>query len=453
MFKLAGGGNMRHTKKTLFIAGTFLAIAFSCTPSPIRVGVERSISTSGSDRGTAYLMANKVTTWNNKIVFTWLDSTFSVQIMNYDLSTGNFSSPVQVGKTLDNHGSPAIAVDQQGIFHLVFGGHSIGFSHWYTATPGGINNWLQGPDFNIGSSDETTYPSLVIDRAGNLHLTYRAGVGGRADRRVLNYRRLNKNARQWGAPVALADAGNFQYRQYGNPLAIDSNGTLHLAFHLYGGTNRAGSSYAIGYLRSTDGGTTWTTVDGQTPNLPVTQGSPALIPISSTPNDARVGTIAIDPQGRPWLTVIENNKNSTGSNNLPRGAFLWFHNHNKWVQVRLLPTLNNLRPGKVFAWGEPGSITFDHNNWLYYAGSYQDASLTQSFYGHRSTEPIILCSRDEGLNFDEVPLLTSSDPMTPGWLVNMERPTGPQLLSQKPSFIYTRGNDPNGTVIFFGLLE
>ena len=94
----------------------------------------------------------------------------------------------------DNHCGAATASDREGSLHLLIGAHHGSFAHY--CMPPKQHHWEKVEDgLAIGRS--ATYPSLVCDQKGTLHLTYRYEPGGRDAR--LYYCRRPKGER-WSVP-------------------------------------------------------------------------------------------------------------------------------------------------------------------------------------------------------------------------------------------------------------
>ena len=158
---------------------------------------------------------------------------------------GGWSLPVPLGA----YWFPDVAVDGSGRVHAVWSSGEEGFDTvMYAAkTEAG---WGRAVDIvalpQIAGGSEASRPTLLIDPANNLHLTYRyttvyysqAPAGGAG---VPGY---------WRAPFAV-DEGYF------SRMARDSQGVLHLIFTQNVQTETCRICYHVFYVRSTDDGFMW----------------------------------------------------------------------------------------------------------------------------------------------------------------------------------------------------
>ncbi len=404
-------------KMNILAISIILINSFCLKKSPPKVTVQFSkiLSTNGSTRATAYMASNKIITADGKIFVAWLDHVADIQIKAYNIQNQSWSETVLVGKGIDNHSGPALTMDSDGYFHIVFGPHHGPFQYTRSSLPYEINQWDPVQHFGINA----TYPSVIIDADDKLHITYR---GGPIPRRLL-YQQKPKNG-DWTEPVELVYPGvDSGYTQYGNPLMIAPDGTIHLGFHIYDMLPPAGKS--VGYMRSHDGGESWETADGELVNLPANPETPCFIE-QGTELDMRCGNLAIDLEGNPWMTVFHNEAKT-------RTIKLWHHNGNEWKNIDLLPIVQ-----KDFLEWEVlySNIAFDKDEMLYSVSVIQNAHA-ETYWGDPSLEIVLLTSADKGENFKLTPISTV-DPDLPNWLPNIERPFSPKPIGV-PSFLYTHG--------------
>ena len=381
----------------------------------------KTLSTRGSTRGTAYAMSNKIITANGKIFVAWLDHVADIRIQTYDTAAKEWGGAVLLGKGKDNHSGPAVTMDSEGYLHAVFGPHQGPFQFRRSARPYDAIQWTPVERFGVNA----TYPSLICGPDDTLHCTYR---GGPMPRRLM-YQRRPKGG-EWSQPREIVNPGvKGGYTQYGNPLAISADNTLHLAFHIYDHHPAGGKS--LGYLRSRDGGDTWETADGREVEAPVNPSSPCFIEQSPS-LDMRVSNVALGPDGWPHLIAWH-------SKPKPASAKLWRHDGQAWESVELLAVARTTFPKRGIAWA--GTLTFDRDGRLYIAAVIEQPP---GGWGHASQEVILLTSddggrmsEDGGQTFDVLPISTV-DPKLPCWLPSIERPFGPKPIGT-PSLLYTHG--------------
>ena len=420
-------------KKYFFIL--FLLLSFSfCQPNKnisqkeVKILFSEILSTNGSTRATAYSMSNKIITANNKIFVAWLDRVADINIKMYDLSNKNWSETVLVGKGVDNHSGPAITMDSKGYLHVVFGPHHGPFQFVRSSKPYDISSWDKLPEFGITA----TYPSLICGPDDVLHCTYR---GGEEPWRIMYQRRIPGES--WSEPVELVDSGvKDEYTQYGNPIIISPDGTLHLGFHIYD-FHPKGGKYA-GYLRSCDNGITWKTADGVNVQLPATPKTDCFIEKGDS-LDMRVCNLAIDKDGNPWMNVVHIEAK-------PRTVKLWHHDGKEWKMQDILSVIP-YRNEVLY-----GTITFDKEGTFYYIATTQDPGA-EKWWGDPSLEVVLLTSDDKGTTF-KMSSVSTIDRQLPNWMPSIERPYNSKEIGI-PSLIFTHGGpgekltDGEGTEVIF----
>ena len=388
---------------------------------PVQVLWTKTLSTDGSTRGTAYAMSNKIITAAGLVFVAWLDHVADVRIRTYDLATERWGETLLLGRGIDNHSGPALTMDAEGYLYAIFGPHGRGpFQLRRSLLPFDASAWT--PVEEVGAN--ATYPSLVCDPDGTLHLTYR----GHPSPARLMYQRRPRGG-EWSEPQALVSADVPDgYTQFGNPLAVSADGTLHLGFHVYDVHPKAGK--AAGYLRSRDHGVSWETAAGEPVTLPAAPSTPCFIEQGES-MDVRVSNVAVDPEGRPHLVVVHKETELTS-------ATLWCLDEGEWRSTALLPFVHAVAPGRGLE--QTGTVSFDARGRLHIALVTQDPP---GGWGHPSGEVILLTSDDRGATFDALPI-SPADPTLPAWLPSLERPFGAQPLAGVPALLYTRGGPGEG---------
>ena len=147
----------------------------------------------------------------------------------------------------------------------MIGAHHGPFLYRWSDDPENPDSWSAAEP--LGPAD--TYPSLVADAEGTLHLIHRA----KAERWQLWYRRRRGEAQQWEEPVVLAISPTPGYNHYMQSLTVGPTGNLHALFQFhFSETGKAADcrGRAAVYLRSEDSGDSWIYDDGERPELPVT---------------------------------------------------------------------------------------------------------------------------------------------------------------------------------------
>jgi hypothetical protein len=246
---------------------------------------------------------------------------------------------------------------------------------------------------------------------------------------VLRYIRRFRDG-TWSKPLDLADAApgaGSHYRSYYASLAVAKDGTLHLATHLF--KEKAYAHFA--YMCSRDGGETWENAKGEKLKLPVTPESPCIIRSELSPDDmpgwkngsTRIGNIALDDQGRPWIIY---------------GRYLWHREGGAIETIDLAGQVEAAFPGRELT--IVGSITFDRDGVLYLVSHVRPRGVLGR--APNSSEIILLTSPDYGRSF-RVSLVgheSPKNPDVPNWCPNIERPYNTRLLDHAPSFVYQAGD-------------
>jgi hypothetical protein len=288
----------------ILVAGCGLMAA---AEPPVRIAELKVLSTNGSARGAAYSLSNKIVTWESRTHVSWLDNGTNgrsmTRLQTYDRATGQWSPAYSVGVGRDNHAGPSLAVDSKGYLHILHGAHADyrndeyydHFQYRRSIRPNDAFEWTETE--LVGH--RVTYPSMVIDAKDCVHLVCRGGVKGFPD--ALHYYRKPADG-VWSKGVALVSAAVPNgYTQFGNALAVDAEARLHLAFHIYDRHPAAGKT--AGYLRSSDGGNTWTRADGVVAALPATPKT--VDAVEAGPElDMRVGNVVCDARGNPWFGIV-----------------------------------------------------------------------------------------------------------------------------------------------------
>ncbi len=229
------------------------------------------LSSTGGDRATAYCMSNKIVALPGEYCCTWIDSGGQNQWALVDVVAGRILHKGAIGQAgVDNHCGAALALLGTEV-HAITGAHHGPFQHYRMSA---INPGHWEAVANVDGSG--TYPSVVADRAGRLHLAYRS----RLTQWTLDYCRWENQ--QWSAPQTLVVAEKPGYIYWTNALAATPDDGIHLVF----GNTRVDADEALFYgashIASHDGGITWRD-DTNTPlSPPATVSAIPLIPDAMT---------------------------------------------------------------------------------------------------------------------------------------------------------------------------
>lgn len=360
----------------------------------------RLLSSSGSDRATAYNTSRKMVLRGDQLYVTWLEcptvpgAPTRVMLAACDEATGTVARAFPLGEGIDNHCGAALALDATGRLHAVIGAHHGPFLYCAADQPDDPESWST-PEA-LGPAD--TYPSLAADASGTLHLAHRE----RGDRWQLWYRR-KRPGQPWEAPRSLAISPERGYNHYMQSLSVGPDGALRLTFQFhYAASGRAEdcTGRAAVYLISNDGGETWYNEGEHCRDLPLTIGRAHAI-CRYPEGGLRIGNHCVDPEGRTWLFAV--------SPDAIHGV-LWRREDDGWTRIDLgmaWPQLN-------LAGGRSSSLSADPSGrvWLAVAADPQGAAT--AWFDPRHEIACLLL--DGGARVLEVSQVTQSDPSVSHWL-------------------------------------
>ena len=260
------------------------------------------LSQAGSDRGTAYVTSSKIVRHGDRLYVGWLDAPpalgnlASVRLAVCDAKSGEMQRIFTLGRAYDNHCGPSLAMEPDGRLHVVIGAHHNPFLHRWSDTPAEEGSWSE--PVALGPYD--TYPSLIADADGNLHLVHRK----MEDRWELWYRRKPRG-KSWEPWVTMAVSPLPGYNHFYQSLSVGPGGALHLLFqYCYTDTGRSSDakSRMVVHLRSGDGGATWFN-EGSQCQFPLTVDT--VKPIVRYPaGGISISNHVVDENDQPWFFSI-----------------------------------------------------------------------------------------------------------------------------------------------------
>jgi len=257
----------------------------------------------GCDRATAYHMSNKIVRRGEELYVTWLDAAYRNIVARVDPANGAVLGAVAVAQGFDNHCGAAMTLTPDGQLHVVAGSHSGGFVYRSGDAPLDEGRWSL-PE-SPGAC--ATYPSLVSDREGGLHLAHRYSPR-EAHWGTMYYRRAAGGLWQYGRFLARAPAPLYSYPT--NALATGPDGRLHLLvewYKTYPDNVHPPHSAAVSLLESPDG-QRWFHTDGrEVRHFPVglEDTQPALF---RAEGNLRPGNLVVLPDGRVCFSVWDENR-------------------------------------------------------------------------------------------------------------------------------------------------
>jgi len=394
------------------------------------------VSEYGSGRATGYAEANKIITWGDTTHVAWLDCTasgFEVKMRSFDRTSGHWSPIYTISAAEDNHGGPALSVDSEGYLHVAYYPHHDAFRYRKSLYPNDASAWED--EVLVGQA--CTYPTLVCGPDDTLYLT---GRESNVSPWVVNLYTKPAGS-SWSGPTSILQADVGGYAHFMEALAWGpDHQTLHLSCRFYD----AGSCHAVGYMKSTDFGQTWTRYDGTPITLPGTADTLDVIEMIDAADRSyftngmtlRSGAIAVDDSGVPYVLY-----NTLTGLSRPRQAWLATPDAGGGWQKQLL---NDWVDGLPAGWGAGvyGGLTIDDRGRMHAVLQIADDTNEPNMFGTPSSELVWLESLDGGTSWTSR-LLTDFDPVTPRWLPSIERPTGHNPVNV-PGLIYTSGEKGDG---------
>ena len=129
----------------------------------------------GCDRAAAYGQANKIVRAPEGVYVTWLDASYRC-MLTHVMPDGSVRDTIPMFQGSDNHCPGTIVRTPDGVVRFASGSHSVAFMYRSSTTPMDPASWSL-PEC-VGML--VTYPSLVHDLEGRLHLANRYSVTDRA---------------------------------------------------------------------------------------------------------------------------------------------------------------------------------------------------------------------------------------------------------------------------------
>lgn len=297
------------------------------------------LTDTATDRSTAYAMSNKIISiLNNESDLTFFAfskndgevpfkryKTMSTWVACYDNKKEKIISETLVGYQDDNHGSPAIVIDNEGYLHIAFGPHGkTSLSYSRSKYPYNSTEWEEIESVNTrpsGEKNNLTYPIINIDSLNNIHIAG-SNIG------FATYLKKNRD-QSWSEPKIIMKEFKELYARYNVNMEIDRFDTVHILvprLELLTGENDSIAKMELFYLKSEDYGETfskplriWNVSDGY----------------------AYYNTLSIDDNGNVHITLIERNDGS------PEKCIWYIHNDGgNWIKDKIIVPFKNVWEAK-----------------------------------------------------------------------------------------------------------
>ena len=386
------------------------------------------LSKTGSTRGTAYGMSNKIIAHEGKTHVVWLDQIHKTYVATYCHEAKVWSDPVFVADGVDNHAGAAMTMDSKGFLYLAFGPHHNPMQHAVSVRPNDASAWrILSPFGGVNA----TYPSLVCDARDVLHACYR-GAYQQERPWGLFYQKRSVDG-DWSVPVKLVDPqGPPAYVHLENCIHIEGD-VLYLSFHLArSNEDNPGDTKGRGFgiMRSRDWGETWETVAGERLDLPVTPDSPCVIEYSDG-FDVRIGNV-VTCAGDVVLFTLNRREGEFEE------TFLYRWQRGKWERKSFLPLAE-----KVFgrcAMSDRCVLSVSKDGVLYAAGV---VCKRGGHWADPTNAIVLFTSRDVGETWRAY-RVSPEDETVSDWLPSLERCATSENKIGVPQLLYTHGEIGEG---------
>lgn len=382
------------------------------------------LSNTGSDRASAYITSNKIVRHNGLIYAGWLDAPGGpgqlapIRLAIWEEETGKMVADHVLGKAYDNHCGPALAMESTGRLHVMIGAHHNPLLYRWSDDPLNLESWSEP----VALGPFATYPSLVVDSQGTLHLLHRH----MDERWQLWYRRKPRNA-EWEQWVVLAQSPLPGYNHFYQSLVVGPDDSLHVLFQFcYSETGRSADakSRSVVSLQSTDRGESWV-------HAGVRLESP-LVPENTTPilhypeGGIRISNLVVDQKRQAWFFA-----------NFPEPPYaaLYCHDGNGWAVRDVAELLASVS----FEGGRESSLSLDRNGCLHLVtATMPKGKSTWYDSGHEIYRAVF--SRERKLL--SLQQISPQDPSSASWLPALEhwdwtRPD--ECCFPQPALLYTKG--------------
>ena len=406
------------------------------------------LTTSGGDRATGYVMSNKIARRDGHLVCTWLDVERQNQWAVVDLARGEILRTGTVGaRRQDNHCGVAMTTGTDGTLHLLVGAHHSSFIHY--RWPPDRKDWEPVEDGRaVGQT--ATYPSLVCDGRGTLHLLYRRETNGR-DAHLVYCRRPRQGP--WSEPRLLVRSAVSEHSWLTNAIEIGPSGRLHAVFsntQLVPGQGADARYYGASHVYSDDAGETWRQFGDAHPLvLPADAGrlqriegpglSPERIearyggprgPLNSYYRKMVLSNPVVDERGRPWAIV---------HNLLAGDAQLYRHEEKgPWIGTPLGEPVRRLLPGYQIR--HCGQLSRHRDGTI--EAVLMVSPEAETGWGANGTTLVRLECDAQGRVIRQS-LVRAPEPGMPHWMPSLERWCWHAPVD-RPALLYTRGLNAGG---------
>lgn len=245
--------------------------------------------------------------YNGRTYVTWQGSNEDPYVAYYDSATKTWTGPVRVGHnplSNDDHGAPAILVDNSGYIHIMYGSHESAQQYAKSTNPEDISAWTAMPDpVSFGA----TYPNLVKDSSGNIYFIYRGSA--HAGDTIECIIKSTDGGATWSAPQNMIDVyttnpGDAVYALWGFQYEASLN-RIHLAWVRLNATSALREDVYYAYLNLNDNN--MYSVSGTNFGTTITQteaDANCKVVDSGKTVETNMATVRVDSTGKPYITYV-----------------------------------------------------------------------------------------------------------------------------------------------------
>jgi hypothetical protein len=397
------------------------------------------LSEEAGDRATAYTMSNKIIRLPEGLLCTWIDAKKVNKWAIVSFSDGKISKQGVIGgPRYDNHCGAALAITPDGSVHAVLGGHHSDLDH-YQFKAGALDTW----EHICSIESLATYPCLVSDKKGMLHLTYRSQRGANW---TLDYCTFDKG--RWSTPKSLVQSVKEGYIFWTNTLAVGPENRLHLAFARIVPLQNRRQYHGAAYIFSDDQGKTWLgDATGIIRNLPTRASE--LIALEGRASKSRIAAktfleqynfpgpasteylqmvlsnLVVDPHGIPHILY---------HNGIEGTVELMSYRREQWESTPIMNELEERAPG--YRVHMQSSLTVDEGG-LLHAGVMMEPTMHNE-WGPNGT--ITLAGSIDPVRGEvQFSTVTEPDSACAVWL-----PAYEQSAPVRPAILLTKGQNAGG---------
>jgi hypothetical protein len=245
---------------------------------------------------------------------------------NPDESQWEINQTPYTGNIRDAHNSISIMTDGEGYLHVAWNHHNTPLNYAVSKRP--LSLELGKKQAMAGYlEDKVTYPEFFRMPGGNLLFLYRDGGSGNGNL-VLN--RYDAKAGQWTQSHNNLISGEGLRNAYWQT-CIDPQGVIHLSW-VWRETPDVATNHDMCYARSTDGGVTWETSQGEPYALPITAATAEYacrIPQNSELINQT--SMTTDENGNPCIATYYRVPGS----DIPQYHLIYLREGKQWTEIAL----------------------------------------------------------------------------------------------------------------------